>query len=459
MFVVGQMLCVVMSFLPDSSSLLLNIYRSVTRIWGERLAYCHLARRVRLGKENLERLKERQGYPDTKVFKEVQGKGGEPVSLIWIHGASVGESLSALPLIKRLLIEDPLLRILVTTGTQTSARLLETKLPPRVVHQFIPLDVPAWIDHFLQMWRPRLVLWLESEIWPNTLCAIKDRQIPLVMVNGRMSPRSFKKWHRWGKTFIHPVLDCFDLCYVQSSEDEARFKRLGAPRVMLMPNLKMAAEPLDYDPQERQVLEDGLGTRPFWIAASTHETEEEHIMEAHRILKHSFPDLLTILIPRHPHRAQRLKEKFQPFFTQGMWAQRSLKESVCSMTEVYLVDTLGELGLFYSLGSPANIVFVGGSLAPVGGHNIIEPAHFSSAILHGPFMENTQRISHLFQESHAALTVHNAEELAQAVKDLFENSPKRYALGEAAFRLIHQHKSSTLDQITQTLLPFLHKSQ
>jgi len=422
--------------------MLLGLYRALTGFLAIPVADYHLSSRIRKGKEIAERLDERKGK--TKSDAHMLSRK-EPV--IWIHAASVGESLSVLVLIKRLLERCPSCFILLTTGTVTSASLLKKKLPVRVFHQFVPFDVRPWVKAFLDHWRPSLALWVESEIWPNLIWETTNRKIPLVMINGRMSEKSFKKW-RWAKSLIQPLMGRFSLCFAQSSEDAHRLRLLGATKVIHAGNLKAAAEPLECDNEELQRIGHRVGMRPTWLAASTHDPEEEIIVQAHHLLKKKFPDLLTILVPRHPHRGAALREKFDQ---ELCLAQRSLGEIISDKTDFYLADTLGELGLFYRL-SP--IAFIGGSLTPIGGHNLIEPAHFGSAILHGPYMTNSREITALFRKENAAIEVTSAETLALHVEKLLTFPEQREEMVNAAWKIV-QAQSQVVEKVVEGLEEFL----
>lgn len=422
--------------------MLLSLYRTLTSSLAIPLADCHLSSRVRKGKEIAERLDERKGK--TKYNAQTLSRG-KPV--IWIHAASIGESLSVLALINRLLDGYPSCFILFTTGTVTSASLLEKKLPVRVFHQFIPFDIQPWVKAFLENWRPSLALLVESEIWPNLIWETTNQKIPLVMVNGRMSEKSFKKW-QWAKSLIQPLMNRFTLCFAQSSEDAQRLRLLGARKVVDAGNLKAAAEPLECHMEELQRVGRMIGMRPTWVAASTHDPEEETIVKTHHLLKEKFPDLLTILVPRHPHRGAALRAQFEK---ELCLAQRSLGEVISDKTDFYLVDTLGELGLFYRL-SP--IAFVGGSLTPIGGHNLIEPVHFGAALLHGPYMTNFQEVTALFHKENAAIEVTSAETLAFHVERLLMFPEQRVKMVEAAWKIV-QAQSQVIDKVIEGLEEFL----
>lgn len=333
----------------------------------------HLKHRLKRGKEDPTRLFERFGGAS---FSRPPGK------LVWFHGASVGESVSILKLIDQLLERQPTLNILVTTGTVTSANLLAKHLPKQCIHQFIPLDVPKWIDRFLNHWKPNLVIFIESEFWPNILRGVKKRKIPLLLLNARMSTRSFNHWKRIPKT-IKNILNLFDGCFTPSEQVATYLHHLGAQKVMLSCNLKFAADTLGYQQDELDRLQNICEKRVVWAAISTHQGEEEIVIATHIALKKQFPNLLTILAPRHPARATDIAEKITGAGLVVM--RRSENMYPRQKTDVWMVDTIGELGLVYSL---VKVCFVGGSFVPIGGHNPIEAFKLGCAVIVGPHTAN-----------------------------------------------------------------------
>ncbi len=334
----------------------------------------YLRRRVRQGKEVADRLGERYGF----------GAARPTGPLLWLHAASVGEILSALPLIEALLDADAALEILVTTGTVTSARLLGQRLPdaiaPRVRHRYAPLDVPRWAARFLDGWRPDAAVFIESELWPNLIAAARERKIPLALVNGRMSERSARGW-RWAPRLARGMLASFRLVLGQTEADRARLAALGAAEAQCWGNLKDAAPPLPVDAAALAHLRGLIAGRPVFLAASTHPGEETIVAAAHDALLAAQPDLLTIIVPRHPERGEAIARALSP----NNPARRAAGADPVAGTGIYIADTLGELGLFYRL---AKVAFIGGSLVPHGGQNPLEPARLGCPILLGPHCWN-----------------------------------------------------------------------
>lgn len=417
----------------------LTVYRALTTALGP-VVMLYLIRRLAAGKEDRARFAERRG-----VASRARPQG----PLVWVHAASIGEAVSMLALIDALVAERPSVSVLVTTGTVTSARLLAARLPEeRAWHQYVPVDRPAYVRRFLDHWQPDLALWVESELWPNIILESKARGVPLVLVNGRMSQRSFDGWQRW-PGIIRPVLGAFDLCLGQDVVQAERLRQLGAERTLCVGNLKAAAAPLPVSAGELARLAAEAAGRPLWLAASTHAGEEEAAAAVHQALKQRWPDLLTLLVPRHPARAGAVAAMLQ---AQGLAvARRSLAEPIEPATDIYLGDTLGELGLFYRL---AGIAFVGGSLVPTGGHNPLEAALLGCAVLHGPDMSNCAAIARDLDASGAALTVRDAEELAAAVARLV-GDPAERARRAAASLEVAANNRAVLDAVMERIAPWL----
>ena len=415
-----------------------GLYRTLTSLGGPLISW-HLARRAGRGKEDPLRKAERKGISD-KLRPD--GK------LVWFHAASVGESASVMPLIERLQEDMPDLNILLTTGTVTSARLCEDRLTGKAFHQYVPVDRGAWVGRFLDHWKPDLALWVESEFWPNLLYQLKSRNIPTVLVNARMSVKSYARWMKAAKT-ARNLLGCFDLCLAPDHVMADRLRDFGVNRVTLTGNLKDASPPLPVDENELVILAKAIGSRPVWIAASTHPGEEGLAEHVHEHLTPDFPNILTIIAPRHPDRGtdivQGLKQSGKNV------AQRSLGDVVTEHTEFYVADTLGELGLIYRL---ATVVFVGGSLVPHGGQNLREPARLRSAILHGPHIANFARVASELGEVGAARQVDDDEALTRAVSALLSEPDAAEAMATRAGNIVDKSQH-VLDQTVEALEPYL----
>ncbi|MDE0378715.1 MAG: 3-deoxy-D-manno-octulosonic acid transferase, partial [Rhodospirillales bacterium] len=371
-----------------------------------------LAYRRSRGKEDEARFGERLGRPS---LPRPEGR------LVWMHGASVGESLSLLPLVARLREEFPDAHVLITSGTVSSAQLLRERLPAGVQHQFVPVDRPGAVRRFVRHWRPDLSVWVESELWPNLVLETAARGTPMLLLNGRVSRRSATRWRR-APHLSRPLLAVFDCVLAQTEADAERFRALGARNVTVQGNLKNDAPPLPADEGSVATLRDAIGARPCWAAASTHEGEEDAVAEAASALRRSFPDLLTILAPRHPERGDTCAELLE---SHGLTvARHSAGGAITPATAVYLVDTLGELGSVYRL---ADIAFVGGSLAAHGGHNPLEPARLDCALVTGPHTENFLEAFAALEDAGAVARVSDARTLAAAVRALLDDEAARDA--------------------------------
>lgn len=402
----------------------------------------YLKDRANHQKEIPERLSERYGIT-TK-----QRPNGP---LIWIHGASVGEALSAISVVENFLAEDPALTILFTTGTVTSAALLEKRIQSqRVIHQFIPLDHPKWVGRFYDHWQPDAIIWLESEIWPSLLTEAKKRSIPACLLNGRMSLKSFKLWS-WFKPLVSEAIRTFDLCLVQSSHDSERFSTLGANNLSLLENLKYGAPKPYVDLSEKKRFEGLLKGRQLCLFASSHEGEEEQFFGIYAGLKEQYPNLLFVLAARHPSRREeleRLADSFQLKMLRHSESSDYTAEKINGV-DIYLVDTIGDMGLFYEL-SPYCVI--GGSFIPWGGHNPIEPAQCSSVVFMGPHYGNFLQICADFKAENAMIFVNDINELQKELKVVFQDKEVASDYQKRASELVDVKKmtlASTLDRIKQ----------
>jgi 3-deoxy-D-manno-octulosonic-acid transferase len=396
-----------------------------------------LARRLRRGKEHPERLPERLGRASA-----ARPRG----PLVWVHGASVGEMLAAVSLIKRL--REQGFAVLVTSGTVTSAALAEQRLPEGVLHQFVPLDAPRFVERFLNHWRPGLALFVESDLWPNLICACAARRIPMIVVNGRLSERSFSRWRRVPGV-IAALLNCFDLCLAQSPADAERYAKLGAPRVSATGNLKLDLPPLPVDEAALARLKAIVGKRSAMIAASTHPGEEEAVIGAHGRLRAKFPTLLSIIAPRHPARGESIAAMAK---AAGLSvALRSKRAQPMPDIGVYVADTLGELGLMYRL---APVAFMGGSLARHGGQNPIEAVRLGAGIIHGPHVWNFADIYAALDAAHGAELVADEEALAARLASWLADPAARQSSASAAAVTV-QKLSGALERTWAALDPYL----
>ncbi len=397
-------------------TLLLRAYGIASRALAP-LAYRRVRRKLAAHGTDPVRVRERLGYP---TLPRPEGP------LLWLHAASVGESLSVLRLIDQLGQMYPALNFLLTSGTATSAQMLASRLPQRCLHQFAPLDSPVCVRRFLDHWRPDAGVFVESEMWPGMLRGAARRGIPLALLNARISDRSARGWARLGGTARY-LLGLFSMIHCQDARTARHLTALGAGNAQQGANLKAMAGPLPHDAAVLADLRDRIGDRPIWTAASTHPGEEELMLSAHHTLLKTDPGALLILVPRHPDRAGRIAQIIEAV---GMSStRRSVGGLPGAQDQVYLADTLGELGLWYAL---APVACIAGSFTPVGGHNPFEAAHAGAAVLHGPLYANFAEGYAQMDAAGAARQVADAVELGAALQGLFSAPAEICKLQDAA---------------------------
>lgn len=422
--------------------MLLKLYSCVTTSIRP-LLRLHLKSRLKKGKELKARLPERYGKT-----KQLRPKG----PLVWIHVASLGEAQSTIPLVQQIQKLYPQMTILMTYGTVTASRIMEKRFNASVIQQFVPLDVPKWIYRFLDHWKPSLGIWIESELWPNLIHKTRERKIPLILLNAKLSLRSFHKWQKIPE-FSKKLVTAFDACLAQTEEMATRYKALGATRVATIGNFKAAADSLCFDERLVEKLKDSLKGRPFWLAASTHPGEDEIVLAAHQKIAKEFPNIVTFIAPRHINRTDSILQLMEK--ADLVYRQRSQAEWPDDSCNVYLVDTMGELGSFFKL---ADIVFVAGSLSKgtklVGGHNPLEPALLNCAIAFGPDMSNIRDIADGLLKRSAAQEVASSKELADFVIQNLRNSKAAYEMAEKAMDYALTQKE-VLGRVMGYITPYL----
>jgi len=398
---------------PFSAPLGLKGWRLLTHL-AQPFARLVLNQRAARGKEDWTRMNERLGVAG---LPRPQGR------LIWLHGASVGESLSALPLVERLKQDAT---VLVTSGTVTSAALLGQRLPQGVLHQFVPLDTPGAVTRFLDHWRPDAGLFIESDLWPNLILEAHARGVKLALVNARISARSAERW-LWAKRSVAALLAAFDMVLAQDDEVAGRFRALGARNLQVVGSLKADAPPLSVDQDALDQMRRMIGARPVLVAAQTHPGEDETVLPAHDILRGQFPDLLTILVPRHTGRGPDL----EMLCGTRSFRRRSTGGQISSQTAIYIADTMGEMGLFYRL---SHFCFLGGTLVPLGGHNVLEPARLGCAVLAGPHTASAPKAYEAVFAAQGFGLVTSSADIARQAARLLSDADTAKAAGEAAAR-------------------------
>lgn len=397
----------------------------------------YLAIRATKGKEEHARRRERYGRTD------VPRPDGP---LIWVHAASVGETSAVIPLIS--LIAAKGITVVLTTGTVTSAKLAAERLGDKIIHQYVPLDLKPAVSNFLSYWKPDLALIAESEIWPMTILELGSRRVPQVLVNGRLSDRSFAAWkHR--SYLAEALFENLSHVIAQSEIDGQRFAELGARPVTVSGNLKVDTVPPPADPEEFENLKAAIAGRPVWAAVSTHDGEEEIAGDVHNLVESRHPGLLTILVPRHPDRAPAILGMLK---AKGLnVARRSAGDTITGQTQVYLGDTIGEMGLYLRL---TEIAFVGRSLTSTGGQNPLEPAALETAVLAGPNVQNFRdSYKRLIDDGNARL-VKDKDMLAAGVSYLLGNEPVRRKMMEAGVTAVTAMQGS-LSKTMATLEPYI----
>lgn len=418
---------------------LIKTYRGTSRLLGPLLPFW-VKRRSQNGKEDPERLPERQGIASTE-------RPAGP--LVWMHGASVGECTMLLPLIAKLWQERPDINILITSGTVTSAKIMGQRLPGGIIHQYVPLDHPKYVKRFFAHWKPDLALWSESEIWPNLIREASGRGTKMALINARMSAKSIEGWAKRRKS-AQAIFSLFDLILAADESTSNSLTWLLDKEVGFSGNLKDAATPLPANKQDLTKLRRTLGQRPVWCAASTHEGEDEIIINAHKTVLETSPNTLMILAPRHPDRGgdiARLLEQHGLSF-----ARRSEGQSPTSDKQVYLFDTIGEMGLAYRL---AALTCMCGSLVEgLSGHNPLEPARLGSAVITGANVASFAD-SYMQMCSHdAARRILSPDQVGREVADLLGHKKKLIRLQEKS-EAFAKGRDGVLEYVWEQLLPIM----
>src|SRR5882757_3754507 len=422
--------------MANSLPMTLRVYRGLSSAV-VLLAPVLIKRRLKQGKEDPARIGERRG-----LSRDIRPPG----PLVWIHGASVGEVLAAAALIERLRALD--LGILLTSGTVTSAAIAARRFPADVIHQYVPYESPRYVARFLDHWRPGLALFIESDLWPNLILASAARRLPLVLINGRMSHRSFPRWRRISGT-ISALLGRFEICLAQSRVDAERFAALGSRNVITTGNLKLDVPAPPADPAKLERLMAVTRGRPIIVAASTHPGEEDILLEAHRKLTAFFPSLLSVIVPRHPSRGEAITRSVA---ASGLHvARRSREELPTATTHIYVADTMGEMGLFYRL---APIVFMGGSLIEHGGQNPIEAVKLGASIVHGPHIFNFTDVYEALDAAGGARRADTQEALVKQFGQMLADPKAREAVLTASERVVGQ-LGGALERTLSALEPYL----
>lgn len=372
----------------------------------EPLLWRKLQKRIRAGKEDASRIDERQGH---SKIKRPDGK------LIMVHASSVGETISVMPLVKRLRELHPEINILITTNTMTSAQLLKERYSDvDFIHQYIVWDYPDWVRAFLDHWKPDSIILVESEIWPTFIIEAKKRDINISLINARISERSYNRWLRFSKT-ARQIFSSLDLILVQSNSDGEKFSKLGGENVVNRGNLKMVSPPLTYDKNELSELADKLRHKNIILAASTHDKEEIMLAQILHNLYEKYPHVFLIIVPRHPERLENILSDLEPY--NYHIAVRSRGDEIKQNTNIYIADTIGELGLFYAL-SPISII--GKSIINHGGQNPLESMRLHSVPIIGPNMENFVEVCDQMKKEQTVIQVETPDDLEEVLLSMID---------------------------------------
>jgi 3-deoxy-D-manno-octulosonic-acid transferase len=370
---------------------------------------------------------------------------------IWVHAVSVGEVQASVPLVRILTKRFPNRHLLITTVTPTGAACVRLLFGDSVLHCYTPFETPDAVVSFLDSIKPDVALILETEIWPNLYHECGHREIPLVLVSARISLKSVNNYRKFLPLF-RQTLSHGIVIAAQSEADAERFRMLGAApeRIWVTGNIKFDVQlPETLQSDGAKLRRDNFEGRYVWVAASTHEGEEELVLHAHKIIQKQFPDAMLVLIPRHPERFRNVASSLH----KGGYKFISRTDGLpcTSDIEIYLVNTMGEVPLFYAA---ADVAFVGGTLVPVGGHNLLEPASLARPIVTGPHLFNTQDIADKFERDGASIVVNNAGQLGAAVADLFADDVTAKDIGDRGFEIVGQNGGS-LSRLLRIVEPIL----
>lgn len=418
----------------------LFIYRALLYLLAPMIRW-HVYARAKAGKEDPSRLAERWGYSTAHP----------PARPLWIHAASVGEAASALAIIDLIRAIKPALPILITTGTVTSARVVAARLPANTWHQYAPYDHPVWVNRFLDHHRPLAAIRVEAEIWPVMLGAIKARSIPAIALNAWMSDRSFRRWRMIPHT-IKTLLSTFETIIADGPTVATRLTSLGAINVQAGHNLKFLAAPLALNDTVREDLARQIGPRPTWLYASTHADEEMIAARIHQNLKKSFPTILTLIAPRHPDRRDAIRTSLTSTGLNIAW--RSQGQHIIPDTDLYMVDTMGEMGMFYAT-IPVTVIGRSFSRDGGGGHNPIEPARLACYPLSGPQVQNLASIFTVMTDHHAAETLPDRAAITARLHHLLSHPDELDRCRHTAQDFTAHMATRTADDLRAILTPFL----
>jgi 3-deoxy-D-manno-octulosonic-acid transferase len=401
----------------------------------------YLLFRLIKGKEDKQRFFERLGVSGTS-----RPKG----NIIWFHCASVGEANSVFPLIEEIEEKYKNLNFLITTGTVSSAKTVHRKIESKtnLIHQYIPVDSYICVKLFLLKWRPKLAIYVESELWPNLIRSTANSGCDVILVNAKISDNSFRKWQKFEK-IISTIASSVSSVIAQTESDKHKFEKLGFQNVTLLDSLKYAANKLPNNASELGKLVLQIGSRKTFLTASTSDNEEEIIIKAHKNLQKEFPNLLTLIAPRHPERVNEISDICKR--NNLRFSIRSRNQNVHENTQIYICDTLGELGILYRA---CGVIFIGGSLNERGGQNPIEPANLNCTIISGNKVKNFKSIYNEFKNRNAVKIVSDQEELEKELSILLVDRNKRKEISNNAKELV-ESKKYVIEKYLEAINPYI----
>jgi 3-deoxy-D-manno-octulosonic-acid transferase len=398
----------------------------------------YLYRGLRYGKTR-HGIRERLGVYAQDFRKLLHGR-----KVVWVHAVSVGETRAAIPLLKALRKRYPDALLILSNVTETG-RAIAADVSEIDYYIFFPFDLRWVVRKALNIIQPNIIILVETEIWPNFVLEAKCQNIPLVLVNGRISDRSFPRYRRAGKLF-EPILDSIaDFC-MQSEQDSRRIRHLGAAagRVQVTGNLKFDMQPPELDSADLELLKNELKLPEnscVWVAGSTHDGEEKQLVDVYQKLRKTCPELLLIMVPRHPERCRQVCEEITKLgIVVALRSTLATMDRALQPGEIMVVDTLGEMLKLYAL---SDLVFVGGSLVPVGGHNVLEASLMKKPVLFGPYMQNFKEIARLLRAAHGGLQVKDSADLYRQMKLLLENPTEAERIGDNGRYLLQENQGAT----------------
>ena len=399
-----------------------------------------------------------RGFANRSYWEKISQRFGagypRPVGgCIWVHAVSVGEVQAAIPLVRALMERFPERHLMITTVTPTGAARVRRLFGDKVEHAYLPFETPHAVTNFFDATQPHIALVIETEIWPNLYRECGQRAVPLILVSARISPKSVQSYRKFLPLF-RETLSHGIVIAAQSEADADRFKLLGAApkRTWVTGNIKFDIEMPDATLAQGSALRrDNFEDRPVWVAASTHDREESQVLQAHRIVQREFPNAILVLIPRHPERFSAVRSMLHR--EGARFLSRTDGTPCTSDAEVYLVDTMGEVPLFYAA---SDIAFVGGTLVPVGGHNLLEPAALKKPVVTGPHLYNTQDIADKFSKVGASIVVDDGEQLGAAISRLFADQKTADEVGKRGFELVQQNRGA-LSRLLELIEPLMKK--